>query len=81
MVHIFICSITVIDMSARLWPGELKWAPVDLLVSLFSTLEGLAPYWGQTSSSCGGLVAFGHQMGALWAPWGPLGPPGQKQIQ
>ena len=32
-------------------------------------LEGLAPYGGQTSSSCGGLVAFGHQMGALWAPW------------
>ena len=33
------------------------------------SLEGLAPYRGQTSSSCGGLVAFGHQMGALWAPW------------
>ena len=32
-------------------------------------LEGLAPYGGQTSSSCGGLVAFGHQMGALRAPW------------
>ena len=31
-------------------------------------LEGLAPYGGQTSSSCGGLVAFGHQMGALQAP-------------
>ena len=32
-------------------------------------LEGLAPYGGQTSSSCGRLVAFGHQMGALRAPW------------
>ena len=32
-------------------------------------LEVLAPYGGQTSSSCGGLVAFGHQMGALRAPW------------
>ena len=31
-------------------------------------LEGLAPYGGQTSSSCGGLVAFSHQLGALWAP-------------
>ena len=29
----------------------------------------MAPYGGQTSSSCGGLVAFGHQMGALGAPW------------
>ena len=29
----------------------------------------MAPYGGQTSSSCGGLVVFGHQMGALWAPW------------
>ena len=34
-----------------------------------SYLEGLAPYGGQTSSSCGGMVAFGHQMGALPAPW------------
>ena len=32
-------------------------------------LEDLAPYGGQPSSSCGGLVAFGHQMGALQAPW------------
>ena len=32
-------------------------------------LEGLAPYGDQPSSSCGGLVAFGHQIGALWAPW------------
>ena len=32
-------------------------------------LEGLAPYGGQTSSSCGGLVAFGHQIGALHASW------------
>ena len=31
-------------------------------------LEGSAPYGAQTSSSCGGLVAFCHQMGALWAP-------------
>ena len=31
-------------------------------------IEDLAPYGGQTSSSCGGLVAFGHQMGALLAP-------------
>ena len=37
--------------------------------SYFHILEGLAPYRGQTSSSCGGLVAFGHQMGALQAPW------------
>ena len=36
---------------------------------LCETLEGLAPYGDQTSSSCGGLVAFGHQMGALRAPW------------
>ena len=36
---------------------------------MFDRLEDLAPYGGQTSSSCGGLVAFGHQMGALWAPW------------
>ena len=36
---------------------------------IFMIIEGLAPYGGQTSSSCGGLVAFGHQMGALWAPW------------
>ena len=28
----------------------------------------LAPYGGQNSSSCGGLVAFGYQMGALRAP-------------
>ena len=35
----------------------------------FAKLEGFAPYGGQTSSSCRGLVAFGHQMGALWAPW------------
>ena len=35
----------------------------------FIQLEDLAPYGGQTSSSCGGLVAFGHQMGALRAPW------------
>ena len=34
----------------------------------FQQLEGLAPYGGQTSSSCGGLVAFGHQIGALRAP-------------
>ena len=32
-------------------------------------IEGLAPYGGETSSSCGGLVAFGQQMGALRAPW------------
>ena len=38
-------------------------------MSYLNQLEGLAPYRGQTSSSCGGLVAFGHQMGALWAPW------------
>ena len=37
--------------------------------SLFEQQECLAPYGGQTSSSCGGLVAFGHQMGALQAPW------------
>ena len=39
------------------------------LEDIFNKLEGLAPYGGQTSSSCGGLVAFGHQMGALQAPW------------
>ena len=27
------------------------------------------PLWGPPSSSCGGLVAFGHQMEALWPPW------------
>ena len=32
-------------------------------------LEGLASYGGQTSSSCEGLGAFGHQMGALQPPW------------
>ena len=42
----------------------------------FGILEVVAPYGGQTSSSCGGLVAFGHQMGALRAPQGPFGPPG-----
>ena len=36
---------------------------------IYKILEDLAPYGGQTSSSCGGLVAFGHQMGALRAPW------------
>ena len=36
--------------------------------TLFYKLEGLAPYGGQTTSPCGGLVAFGHQMGALRAP-------------
>ena len=41
----------------------------EQLVLLFYLLEGSAPYGGQTSSSCGGLVAFGHQMGALRAPW------------
>ena len=34
----------------------------------FNLLEGLAPYGDQTSSSCGGLVAFSHKMGALWPP-------------
>ena len=33
------------------------------------SLEGLAPYGGQTFSSCRGLVVFGHKMGALRAPW------------
>ena len=46
-----------------------------MYIQLFIVLEGLAPYGGQTSSSCGGLVAFGHQMGALRAPiWWPKGP-------
>ena len=35
----------------------------------FNILEVLAPYGSQISSSCRGLVAFGHQMGALWALW------------
>ena len=49
--------------------------------ALFMKLEGSAPYGGQTSTSCGGMVAFDHQMGALWAPkLGPFGPPGQIQI-
>ena len=39
------------------------------ILYLFRSLEGLAPYGCQTSSSCGGLVAFGQQMGALWPPW------------
>ena len=43
---------------------KMKW-----LITFLLNLECLAPYGGQTSSSCGGLVAFGHQMGALWAPW------------
>ena len=29
----------------------------------------MTPHGGQTSSSCGGLVAFGYQMGALRTPW------------
>ena len=29
-------------------------------------IEGLAPYGGKNSSSCGGLVAFGHQMGGTY---------------
>ena len=52
-----------------------------IIYSLLYILEDLAPYGGQTSSSCGGLVAFGHQMGAPQAPiWGPCGPPGQIEI-
>ena len=39
------------------------------MIRKFQKLGGLAPYGGQTSSSCRGLVAFGHQMGALQAPW------------
>ena len=35
----------------------------------FNILEGLAPYGGQTSCSCGELVAFCHQIGALRPPW------------
>ena len=42
---------------------------IYLIIYILSALEGLAPYGGQTSSSCGGLVALGHQMGALWATW------------
>ena len=48
---------------------------------ILKKLEDLASYGDQTSSSCGGLVAFSHQMGALWAPWlvkmkfGALGAP------
>ena len=34
----------------------------------FNILEVLAPYGSQISSSCRGLVAFGHHMGALQAP-------------
>ena len=41
----------------------------ELVCIIYSKLEGLAPYGCQTSSSCGGLVAFDHQMGALQAPW------------
>ena len=33
---------------------------------LSKILEGLGPYGGQTSSSCGGLMAFGHLIGALF---------------
>ena len=35
-------------------------------IYIFYKLEGLAPYGGQTSSSCGGLVAFNHLFGALY---------------
>ena len=47
--------------------------PLDTWISAldfkhFRILEGLVPYGGQTSSSCGGLVAFSHQLGALRAP-------------
>ena len=34
---IFTCSRIVIWRWDRLWPGELKWAPVDMLVLLFTT--------------------------------------------
>ena len=32
-------SITVIDMSGRMWPAMLKWTPVALPVSLWNTLN------------------------------------------
>ena len=38
-------------------------------ICIYTKLEGFAPYEGQTSSSCRGLVACGHPMGALRAPW------------
>ena len=40
-----------------------------ILRNVYNKLEGSAPHGGQAPSSCRGLVAFGHQMGALWAPW------------
>ena len=43
---------------------------IFLFLIHFKILERSAPYGGQTYSSCGGLVAFGHQMGALRAPFG-----------
>ena len=55
---------------------EKSWQGKDKDDPKYRILEGLAPCGGQTSSSCGGLVAFGHQMGVLWAPRGPSGPGG-----
>ena len=35
----------------------------------FYITRRFGPLWGQTSSSCGGVVAFGQQMGAHRPPW------------
>ena len=41
---------------------------IGVYMFIYNLLENLAPYGGQTSSSCRGLVAFVHQLGALQAP-------------
>ena len=46
--------------------GVVKELSEDVKLNI---LEVLAPYGSQISSSCRGLVAFGHPIGALWAPW------------
>ena len=50
------------------WDGAILSLLIVMIYNLLFVLEGLAPYGGQTSSSRRGLVAFSHQMGALWAP-------------
>ena len=58
-----VCGFICVQLNAL---GQLD---VVLHSQFLLSLEGLAPYGGQISSSCRGLVAFGHQMGALRAPW------------
>ena len=51
---VFRFDITEKKKVVKTWTADLKNG------------DGLVPYWGHTSRSCGGLVAFGHQVGALW---------------